>query len=124
MEKKSSILVVDDEYGVLQSFKMVLGSEHNGAYDRSKLFKFDIRQLTQIDSIGTADGVSPLVIPYEFEFKTTDHFQGAPDKAVKSRTPLFFNGKDILVVGNDFTVGASDGKLQGYIYKVPRIFNL
>ena len=29
MEKKSSILVVDDEYGVLQSFKMVLGSEHN-----------------------------------------------------------------------------------------------
>lgn len=29
MDKKSSILVVDDEYGVLQSFKMVLGSEHN-----------------------------------------------------------------------------------------------
>jgi hypothetical protein len=101
-----------------------LGSESNGAYDRSKLFKFDIRQLTQIDSIGTADGVSPLVIPYEFEFKTANHFQGAPDRAVKSRTPLFFNGKDILVVGNDFTVGASDGKLQGYIYKVPRIFNL
>lgn len=29
MEKKSSILVVDDEFGVLQSFKMVLGTEHN-----------------------------------------------------------------------------------------------
>ena len=29
MENKASILVVDDEYGVLQSFKMVLGSEHN-----------------------------------------------------------------------------------------------
>ncbi|MBN2418716.1 MAG: sigma-54-dependent Fis family transcriptional regulator [Deltaproteobacteria bacterium] len=29
MENKSSILVVDDEYGVLQSFKMVLGSDHN-----------------------------------------------------------------------------------------------
>ena len=29
MDKKSSILVVDDEYGVLQSFNMVLGSEHN-----------------------------------------------------------------------------------------------
>ncbi len=29
MENKSSILVVDDEYGVLQSFKMVLGSEYN-----------------------------------------------------------------------------------------------
>ena len=29
MDNKASILVVDDEYGVLQSFKMVLGSEHN-----------------------------------------------------------------------------------------------
>ena len=29
MDKKSSILIVDDEYGVLQSFKMILGSEHN-----------------------------------------------------------------------------------------------
>jgi two-component system response regulator AtoC len=29
MENKSSILVVDDEYGILQSFKMILGSEHN-----------------------------------------------------------------------------------------------
>ncbi len=29
MGNKASILVVDDEYGVLQSFKMVLGSEYN-----------------------------------------------------------------------------------------------
>ena len=29
MENKSSILVVDDEYGVLQSFKMILGAEYN-----------------------------------------------------------------------------------------------
>ncbi len=29
MDKKASILVVDDEYGVLQSFKMVLGSDYN-----------------------------------------------------------------------------------------------
>ncbi len=29
MDTKASILVVDDEYGVLQSFKMVLGSEYN-----------------------------------------------------------------------------------------------
>ena len=29
MDNKASILVVDDEYGVLQSFKIVLGSEHN-----------------------------------------------------------------------------------------------
>ena len=29
MDKKASILVVDDEYGVLQSFKMVLGTDHN-----------------------------------------------------------------------------------------------
>jgi hypothetical protein len=101
-----------------------LGAEVNGAYDRSKLFKIDIRQLTQVDSIGTANGISPLITPYEFDFSTTNHFQGAPDKAVKSRTPIFFNGKDIWVVGNDFTVGASDGKLQGYVYRVPRIFNL
>jgi hypothetical protein len=101
-----------------------LGAEDNGAYDRSKLFKIDIRQLTQVDSVGTTNGISPLITPYEFEFKTTYHFQGSPDRAVKSRTPIFFNGKDIWVAGNDFTVGASDGKLQGYVYRVPRIFNL
>jgi hypothetical protein len=101
-----------------------LGSENNGAYDRSKLFKIDIRQLTLVDSLGAADGVSPLVTPYEFEFKTSNHFQSSPDVAVKPRTPLFFNGKDIWVVGNDFTQGASNGKLQGYLYRVPRVFNL
>lgn len=51
MDKKASILVVDDEYGVLQSFKMVLGSEYNISLAESGEKALQIFGETSIDLV-------------------------------------------------------------------------
>lgn len=73
MDNKSSILVVDDEYGVLQSFKMVLGSEHNIYLAETgekalKIFSENSIDLVLLDiMLPDSDGIDLLK-----EFKKTD----------------------------------------------------
>jgi hypothetical protein len=104
-----------------------LGERNYGTLEhtRATLFKISVRQLTN-EAIGLSDfhtynATTPIITPYSYEYDTDDHFDAT--YGIKHRTPLLFNGKDIWVCGNDYTYSSS-GRLTGYIYRVPRIFNL
>lgn len=103
-----------------------LGGRLLGSSYRTTLFRIDVRNLCN-EATGSANfhsynGDNTTLKGNSYEHDTDDHFNSS--LGIQSRTPLLFNGKDIWISGNDYLSTGSGQRLGGYIYRVPRIFNL